>query len=201
MHISYVFILNKYFDGLNLSKIYVIITTRSSMKDYLINKESCCFTGHRPQKVSWGFNKKDHRYKLVEKETTAKIKSLIETGIYVFISGMAVGFDMLCAEIVLKLKKKYKNIELYCALPCKNQARFWSKHEQSRYNRIVKKADYVNYICENYSPVCMLKRNKFMVDNSKVIIAFYNSENGGTKQTINYAKRLGKEIEYICTYE
>ena len=39
-----------------------------------------------------------------------------------FISGMAIGVDMIAAEIVLELKKDYPQITLECAIPCETQA-------------------------------------------------------------------------------
>ena len=70
------------------------------------------------------------------------IEKAILNGYTYFISGMALGIDMICAEIVLKLKKKYKNIILECAIPCLNQEKQWSLSEQERYRKILHKADY-----------------------------------------------------------
>ena len=39
-----------------------------------------------------------------------EIEKAITRGYNHFISGMAIGFDIMCAEIVLEFKKKYKNI-------------------------------------------------------------------------------------------
>lgn len=36
-----------------------------------------------------------------------------------FISGMALGIDMLCAEIIISLKSKHSNIILECAIRAK----------------------------------------------------------------------------------
>ena len=36
-----------------------------------------------------------------------------------FISGMALGIDMLCAKIIISLKSKYSNIMLECAIRAK----------------------------------------------------------------------------------
>ena len=41
------------------------------------------------------------------------------------------------------------------------------------------------------------RRNEWMVDNSKRLIAVYTGAPGGTKETILYGKRLGKEIVLI----
>ena len=56
-------------------------------------------------------------------------------GYVYFISGMALGFDMICAEIVLELKMKYPYIKLICAIPCKNQDKLWNDDCKKRYKK------------------------------------------------------------------
>lgn len=127
-----------------------------------------------------------------------KIELVItEYGIAHFISGMAIGVDLDFAEIVLKLRNKYP-IKLECAIPCPNQTLKWNKADKLRYERILKCADKINLIEKRYTPECMLKRNRYMVDKSELVIAVFNGiEQGGTWFTISYAKRENKTIELI----
>ena len=37
----------------------------------------------------------------------------------------------------------------------------------------------------------MLERNRFMINNSSLVIALFNGTNGGTKKTLDYAKECG----------
>lgn len=98
----------------------------------------CCFTGYRPQKCPWGFNEKDERFIKVKEETRKAIKNAISIRYNTFLCGMAIGFDMMCAEIVLELKKEDKNIKLIGALPCRNQDGKWNKEYKKRYKFIIK---------------------------------------------------------------
>lgn len=77
----------------------------------LMSEVTACFTGHRAQKLPWKFNEKDPR--CIEKKENAKaeIEKAIQRGYTTFLCGMAFGFDMICAEIVLELKKKYQNYD------------------------------------------------------------------------------------------
>ena len=127
-----------------------------------------------------------------------KIKfAITKYGITNFISGMAIGVDLDFAEIVLKLRNKYP-ITLECAIPCPNQTLKWNSTDKLRYESILKRADEINLISERYTPECMLKRNRYMVDKSELVIAVFNGiEQGGTWYTINYAKRVNKVIELI----
>lgn len=44
----------------------------------------------------------------------------------------------------------------------------------------------------------MQKRNEWMVDRIDELLAIYNGTPGGTKNCIDYAKKLGKPITIIC---
>ena len=43
----------------------------------------------------------------------------------------------------------------------------------------------------------MQERNKYIIDNSSVLIALFNGKAGGTKQTVDYAKEKGLKIKII----
>ena len=110
---------------------------------------------------------------------------------------MALGADLNFAKIVLKLRKHYP-VTLECAIPCPDQTLMWNGADKLRYESILKSADKINLISERYTPDCMLKRNRYMVDKSEVLIAVFNGvERGGTWYTINYAKKNNKQIEII----
>ena len=158
----------------------------------------CCCTGHRPK----GF---PYRYGIDTKEHNAYLQALLqkvelavnEYGITHFISGMAIGVDLDFAETVLKLRSKYP-ITLECAIPCPNQTLKWKDTDKLRYESILNRADKVCLISDRYSPECMLKRNRYMIDKSELIIAVFNGiKKGGTWYTINYARKTNTAIELI----
>lgn len=111
---------------------------------------------------------------------------------------MALGIDTICAEIVLELKKKRLDIKLECAIPCKNQTEKWNNKSIKRYNCILSKADKIVYVSSSdYFNGCMQKRNRYMVDNSSLVIAVYAGMGGGTKQTIDYAQKQNIKVWVI----
>ncbi len=160
-------------------------------------KKTCCFTGHRPQKLAWGFNEKDPRCLNMIKETKIQIENAIVKGYNTFLCGLALGFDMICAEIILELKKKYTNVKLIGAVPCKNQSSVWNKKDVIRYNNILAKLDAVRCKYEVYTQGCMQERNNYMIENSSLLIALFNGKKGGTYNTLEYAKKRGLEIVII----
>ena len=165
----------------------------------LFNKlQSLCFTGHRSQKLPWGFNEQDTRCLQMKEDLHNKIESSIIKGYDTFYSGMALGFDMICVETLIELKKKYKYIKIIGALPCKNQDCKWPEKEQKRYRKLLQQLDYIWCKYDEYiGAECMLERNRYMVDNSSKMIALFNGQSGGTKSTIDYAQTLGLSIVVI----
>ncbi len=156
---------------------------------FLEKNYTCCFSGHRPDKLPWGYNEKDIR--CIEQKfrlELAIIKALSE-GYKNFITGMAIGTDMYCAEIVLGLKKDYPQIVLECAIPFDGQALNYSEQLRSRYKKITDSADILTVLAKEYSKSCFMIRNKYMVDKSSLLIAIFGGGSGGTKNTIEYAKR------------
>lgn len=158
----------------------------------------CCFTGHRPNKFPWGNNERDIRCFKYKASIQTKVLSLINNGVYHFICGGAIGFDMYCAEIVLLLKEQYPDIKLEVAVPCENQHSLWNKDFQMRYLEILKKADIVTYVSREYTSFCMSKRNDYMLNKSDIVVAgFVEGTTGGTANTIKKAQKLGKKIIFV----
>ncbi|MGO5112207.1 SLOG family protein [Oscillospiraceae bacterium LCP25S3_E10] len=146
-----------------------------------MNLHRCCFTGHRPEKLF-----------LVDKEIIRELEREIElaidNGFTTFITGMARGVDIWAAEIVLKLRKKNKELHLICASPYEGFETRWSREWQKRYKNVMEKADLVKYISDKYTPSCFRIRNEWMVNHSNRVISVYNGKAGGTRNTISYAK-------------
>lgn len=110
---------------------------------------------------------------------------------------MARGVDIWAAEIVLKLRDSGEDVKLICASPFKGFEQSWSPDWKSRYNDILRRADLVCFICPGYSRSCFQIRNKWMVDHSARVIAAWNGQPSGTKNTVEYARFCGLDIKHI----
>lgn len=150
------------------------------MTDFDIST-TCCFSGHR-------ILKKDFN---VDKLTTV-VDKLISNGYRTFLVGMAWGFDLKVFEVLLT-KKNY-NIDIIACVPCKEQSTYFKKEEKQKYEDFLKKADKIVYVSNEYFDGCMQKRNRYMVDNSSILVAYLYSNIGGTKNTVSYAEKQGKNI-------
>lgn len=155
--------------------------------------KSCCFTGHRPSKFPFKYDETDERCLELKSMLRLKIINLINySDVRNFIVGMALGVDTWAAEIVLEIKELYSDIRLIAAVPCPEQTKGWSKENQARYDNILDLCDEVVTISDRWTSSCMMKRNKYMVDNSDFVIAVWNGEfSGGTAKTLGYARKKG----------
>ena len=63
-----------------------------------------------------------------------------------------------------------------------------------RYRDILRRADKVVYTAERYSPGCMHRRNRHLVENSSVCVAYCTRETGGSAYTAQYARQRGLRL-------
>lgn len=163
-----------------------------------VEKITACFTGHRPQSIPCLWDENSEKSLRLKEELKKSIIELIENhGVIHFISGMAIGVDMIAAEIVLDLKKEYPNVTLECALPCETQANKWTVKYRDRYFSIIEMSDKETLLQTHYTADCMHKRNRYMVDKSDYVIAVWNGSPSGTGKTVLYAKENNKQIIQI----
>lgn len=159
------------------------------------NRElACCFTGYRPSKFPFRLDKSSKDYIDFENALYKEIFSVYSCGVKTFISGMAMGFDIIAAETVLRLRRAKPEVKLVCAIPFKNQAKDFPNDWKQRYFEILDAADDIIYVSEEYNRGAYFKRNKYMVDNSDIVITWFDGRTGGTANTIDYAIRKGRSV-------
>lgn len=155
---------------------------------------SCCFTGHRPEKLPWGADEYDPRCVKLKEELACHLEGIYLAGCRHFICGMARGCDFYFAEAVLALREKHGDVTLEAAVPCDTQSDGWRAPERRRYEHLLAECDEVRFVAHAYSPGCMQRRNRYMVESSAVLLAVFNGTAGGTMQTILLAQRSGLKI-------
>lgn len=110
-------------------------------------------------------------------------------------SGMALGFDMLAVEVCLKL-----GIRVKAFIPCLDQDKLWSSSDRLRYASLLSKVKQtggeVFYVSERpyRGSVDFEQRNRAMVDESNLVIAYWSGDSGGTANCVNYAMSKHRQI-------
>ncbi|MFI3280464.1 MAG: SLOG family protein [Rikenellaceae bacterium] len=137
---------------------------------------------------------------LIREHLSAILIELYKLGYRSFLSGGALGFDMLAAEEVVLLRDKYIDVSLTIVVPFEGQDAKYPKSEKVRYSKIIAAADATVLISENgYSNMAYHQRNDYLVRNSSMLIAYSNGRGGGTASTLNRAAYLG--VDSINLYE
>ena len=114
-----------------------------------------------------------------------------------FMCGMARGTDFYFCETVLKLRRRCPDVTMEAVLPCEEQAARWRERERERYFTLVERCDRETMVQRRYDEGCMLRRNRYMVDRSALLIAVYDGMLGGTMYTLTYAMRQGLDVKIL----
>lgn len=162
----------------------------------LVRREhTCCFTGHRPEKLPWGTDESDQRCLDLKRRIAAALEDAYQKGMRHFICGMALGADHYFCEAALDLRHRYPGVTVEAAIPCEEQASRWREEDRNRYFALVKACDFETMVQHHYDRGCMLRRNRYMVDHSSMLIAAHDGLLGGTMYTLTYAMK--KELEIV----
>ena len=164
-----------------------------TMSENEMRKKRCCFTGHRPEKLKL-------TGEIICDRLSQAIESAINQGKTTFICGMARGIDLWAGQAVIEKKMTHPELKLICATPFVGFERQWSMNWQQLYTFVLSHADYKVAICKRYDPGCFQRRNEWMVNHSSLVIAAYNGERGGTKNTIRFAKASAVPIHNIFDF-
>lgn len=141
--------------------------------------KTCCITGHR--------NLPAEKMEYIKEMLSQKVQYAIENGYIRFLSGFADGTDLLFASIISDKKKEYPDIRLEAAIPYRGRLKTKNRDFQS----LLKYCDRITVVSEDYTPSCYMRRNRYIVDESQLVIAVYDGRNrGGTWATIKYTNNL-----------
>jgi len=138
-------------------------------------------TGHRPPGIG-GY----HTPNPTERWVRASLESILRgfqrkyTSVGA-ISGMAIGTDLLYAEVALSL-----GIPVHAAVPFKGHDSQWPASSRNRFLRVLSQCASVNYVCEPpYAAWKLKERNLYMVSQATHAIAVWDGMNvGGTAHTV-----------------
>ncbi len=157
-------------------------------------QESCCFTGHRPGKLPWRSDENDRRCLELKRRIADAVEAAYGEGYRHFLCGMAQGCDFYFCEAVLALRQRHGDVTVEAALPCPTQAAGWPLKQQQRYRRLVEACDLETLVSAAYTPSCMQRRDRYMVDHATLLIAAFDGTPGGTQYTMQYAMQRGISI-------
>ena len=92
-----------------------------------------------------------------------KLDFLLARGADTFLCGMALGFDLLCGELLAERKKSVP-LRLVACIPCADQSGGFPPAAKRRYDALLGSCDERVVLHERYETGCMFERNRYMVD-------------------------------------
>ena len=143
-----------------------------------------------------------HEEAAVRSKLRKQVLELLEKGYNTFLVGGARGFDMLAAEVLLDLREKEgKDLRLFSVLPFPEWREYWPDESFAREERILKASDHVSFSKERISRRAYLDRDRKMVDESSLCIAWCTRRSGGTAYTIRYALKNGIRVMNLANWD
>jgi len=83
----------------------------------------------------------------------------------------------------------------WCPFP--QQADNWPADQQAHYLNLLNACQTINYSAAQYTAASYHQRNRAIVNHSDLLIAVYNGQPGGTRNTVTYARRHGCPVILI----
>ena len=160
-------------------------------------ENTCCFTGHREYKLPWGSDENDPRCRKLQQQLFDAVDAVYAAGIRHFICGMANGCDLYffrrCALSAPAAPRGHDRGGHPLRRPGRPLAAGAARALRLR-PAPVRLSDAR---AGGLHPGCMMRRNRYMVDASRILIAAFDGRPGGTARTLEYAARRRLEIIQI----
>lgn len=112
------------------------------------------------------------------------------------VTGMALGFDMLCAEVA-----REEEIPYIAAVPFKGQTARWPTEQKERWVELITDAYKTKIVCTGgFDMWKLFERNRWIVKRSTIVLSYWNGlPKGGTYQCIEEVNRYKRPHENIYT--
>lgn len=162
---------------------------------------SLAFTGYRTEKLP--FPPTEKNLAELKDRIAAAVREQAALGVKYYMSGVCRGADLIAADAVLGLRDEL-GIELWCAVPFAGHRSVTPREELALYDKVLSSANGCVVLCKDAQPADYARlyneRNYYMVNKCDGLIAICGEHNvlpGGTKNTVEMAKRLNKKIIYV----
>ena len=146
-------------------------------------KKVCCGFGHR------------NVFENIEDKVYMAVLNAAEQGCEIFYTGAMGEFDSLFSSAVRKAKKVYPNIKLICVKPYfTNDINTDRDHYAALYDDII----IPDELADIHPKAAIKARNRWMIDNSDIVLIYTVRNYGGAYESKRYAERKNKG--YYCRY-
>lgn len=151
-------------------------------------EKTCFFAGHRPYKFACLPEEEQTFIENLKNNIDIAIRDRLNEGYDTFLCGGSIGFDIMCAEAVVELKKDFPSIRLGCMLPFENHHVEFPADWQKRFLQILEVCDFIDYVSPVRVTGCYYDRNQNMIKNSSHMITYFDGRGGGTARVVASAQ-------------
>lgn len=146
--------------------------SKNSNIEILNNKTLKLWVCGDTPKSLYGSDLSNPRYKELQNVIEKTLLKLIKQGIKEFLVGVNRGFDLICLEIICKLKKTNK-LKIHIVSPYSSYVDRRTKEELEKYNNLISQVDSIFYMDkvykDSYNSVneLMKAKNNFLIDHAQ----------------------------------
>ena len=144
--------------------------------------KACCGFGHR------------NVFENIEDKLYTAVMNAVGQGCEIFYTGAMGEFDSLFSSAVRKAKKVYPNIKLICVKPYfTNDINTDKDYYAALYDDII----IPDELAAIHPKAAIKARNRWMIDNSDIVLIYTIRNYGGAYEAKRYAERNGKRLVRI----
>lgn len=154
----------------------------------ILTEKTCFFSGHRPYRFAYEPDEEKAFYDNLTANIAKAIREMVSNGCDTFLCGGSIGFDIMCSEAVIELKKERPEIRLVCVLPFENHHIDFPSEWQARFLKILDACDFIDYISPIKVIGCYYDRNQKMVNSSGYMLTYFDGKGGGTARVVASAQ-------------
>lgn len=142
-------------------------------------KKACCGFGHR------------NVFENISDKLDQAIESAIQQGCEIFYTGAMGNFDSLFSSAIRRAKKNYPQIKLICVKPYfTNDINTNKDYYVALYDDII----IPDELADIHYKAAINARNRWMIDNSDIIVVYTVRNYGGAYEALKYAKRNRRTV-------
>ena len=144
--------------------------------------KACCGFGHR------------NIFENIGDRLDSAVETAIQQGCEIFYTGAMGEFDSLCSSAVRKAKKSHPHIKLICVKPYfTNDINTDSDYYNAMYDDVIIPPELIGV----HYKAAIKARNRWVIDNSDVILIYTVRNYGGACEAKRYAQHENKAIIII----
>ena len=159
------------------------------------------FSGHRPNRLPGQGDPTVPEMRTLTAVLQKEIIAAINRGMTAMLQGCMCGWDIICGEQVIEVKKQYPHIRLVSVAPYSvrlfSKEDCWTPEWENRAREVCRQSDISISLAEHYRKGIYFERNRVLVNHSSLLIVYHDGGSGGTKFTIDRAKEKGLTIKNL----